>query len=202
MSAHPRLLVGMSGASGAIYGVRLLEILRRLPIESHLVMIPAAALTLAHETDHKVADVCELADAHYSNRAIDAAPASGSFETTGMIVAPCSIRALSAIATGVTNDLLTRAADVVLKQRRRLVLLVRETPLHAGHLRSMATVTEIGAIVAPPVPAFYTRPQTIDDIVDHTVGRLLDLFGFEAGHVKRWSGPAASASVRPMPRRR
>ncbi len=198
MSEPARLIVGMSGASGAIYGVRVLEALRPLPVETHLVMTAAAKLTLAHETDLSVAEVQRLADVQHPNGALDASLASGSFLTAGMIVAPCSVRALSAIATGVTPDLLTRAADVVLKERRRLVLLVRETPLHAGHLRSMAAVTELGAIVAPPVPAFYARPKTLDDLVDHTVGRILDLFGIETGDVKRWGerSPAKRARVR------
>ena len=184
--APSRLIIGISGASGVIYGVRLLEALRPLPVETHLVMTKAAVLTLQHETDLRVDDVRELADVHHPIGAIDAPIASGSFETAGMIVAPCSIRTLSAIATGVTPDLLTRAADVVLKERRRLVLAVRETPLHLGHLRSLAAVSEIGAIVAPPVPAFYTRPESLDDVVDHSVGRWLDLLGVDTGDVKRW----------------
>ncbi len=181
-----RLIIGISGASGVIYGVRLLEALRPLPVETHLVMTRAAKLTLAHETDLSEAEVRELADVFYATQAVDAPLASGSFETDGMIIAPCSVRCLSAIASGVTSDLLTRAADVVLKERRRLVLALRETPLHAGHLRAMAALSDLGAIIAPPVPAFYTRPKTLDDVIDHTVGRILDLFGIDTGRVHRW----------------
>jgi 4-hydroxy-3-polyprenylbenzoate decarboxylase len=182
-----RLVVGISGASGAIYGIRALERLRELGIETHLVMSRSAKITLAHETDLKVADVEALADVVYRAEDIGAAISSGSFRTMGMLVAPCSIRSLSEIASGVTSTLLPRAADVALKERRRVVLLVRESPLHAGHLKSMLTVTEMGAVVAPPVPGFYTRPQSIDELVDHTVGRALDLFDLDAG-IKRWGG--------------
>lgn len=181
-----RFIVGISGASGVIYGVRLLELLRRAKVESHLVMTRSAEVTLAHETDLKVAAVRALADAAYAVDDIAAAISSGSFRTAGMIVAPCSVRSLSEIATGVTSNLLTRAADVTLKERRRLVLLVRETPLHTGHLRTMARASEMGAIVFPPVPAFYARPKSVAEIVDQTLGRVLDLFGIEAGTVKRW----------------
>ena len=186
MNPTPRLIVGISGASGVIYGIRLLETLRALPFESHLVMSRAAELTLAHETDLKPADVRRLADACYGANDIGAAIASGSFPTLGMVVAPCSIRTMSEIATGITSNLLTRAADVTLKERRRLVLMVRETPLHLGHLRTMATVTELGAVIAPPMPAMYIRPTSITELVDHTVGRVLDLFGIDSGRVKRW----------------
>ena len=184
--AFPRLIIGISGASGAIYGVRLLELLRGTDVETHLVLSRAAEITLAHETGRKLADVRALAHTHYANTDIGAAISSGSFRTLGMIVAPCSIRSLSEIATGVTSSLLTRAADVVLKEHRRLVLLVRETPLHAGHLRSMLAASEIGAIVAPPVPAFYARPATLEQMIDHTLGRILDLFDIEVGAVRRW----------------
>jgi 4-hydroxy-3-polyprenylbenzoate decarboxylase len=184
-----RLIVGISGASGAIYGVTALELLRGLGIETHLVMTRSAQITLAHETRLKVADVAALADVNYKAEDIGAAISSGSFRTMGMLVAPCSIRSLSEIATGVTAGLLTRAADVVLKERRRLVLMVRETPLHLGHLRSMAQATEMGAIVMPPVPAFYAQPETVEDIVKHSVGRALDLFGLDSGTVKRWGEP-------------
>ena len=182
----PRLIVGISGASGSIYGVRVLESLRTLGIETHLVMTRSAQVTLAYEMDLKVRDVEALADVVYRVDDIGAAISSGSFKTLGMLVAPCSIRTLSEISTGVTSNLLTRAADVALKERRRLVLMVRETPHHLGHLRSMTAVTEMGAIVMPPVPAFYTRPKTIDDIVNHSVGRALDLFGIDSGLVRRW----------------
>jgi 4-hydroxy-3-polyprenylbenzoate decarboxylase len=186
MGKRERLIVGITGASGVVYGVRLLETLRPLPVETHLVMTRAAQLTLAHETERRVDDLRALADAWYSVQALDAPIASGSFVTSGMIIAPCSVRCLSAIAVGITADLLTRAADVVLKERRRLVLMVRETPLHVGHLRAMATVSELGAIVAPPVPAFYPRPATLEELIDHTVGRVLDLFGIDTGGVRRW----------------
>jgi len=181
-----RLVVGISGASGVIYGVRALEMLRASGIETHLVMSRAAQITLAHETDLKVAAVEALADKVYRADDIGAAVSSGSFKTMGMLVAPCSIRSLSEIASGVTSTLLPRAADVALKERRRVVLLVRESPLHAGHLKSMLTVTEMGAIVAPPVPGFYTRPTSIEAIVDHTVARALDLFGLDID-IPRWS---------------
>jgi 4-hydroxy-3-polyprenylbenzoate decarboxylase len=184
-----RLIVGISGASGIIYGVRTLEALRALGMETHLVMTRSAQVTLAHELSMKVADIHALATCVHRIDDVAAAISSGSFQTMGMIVAPCSIKSLSEIATGTTSTLLTRAGDVVLKERRRLVLLVRETPLHLGHLRSMATITEMGAIVMPPVPAFYAAPKTIDDIVNHTVGRALDLFGLDTGLSVRW-GPA------------
>jgi len=182
----PRLIVGISGASGIVYGVRLLEALRDARVETHLVMTRSAQVTLAHELPLKVAAVQALASVTHRVDDIGASIASGSFRTMGMVVAPCSIRSLSEIATGVTSTLLTRAADVVLKERRRLVLMVRETPLHLGHLRSMTQVTEMGAIVMPPVPAFYAEPATVDDIVNHSVGRVLDLFGIDNALVRRW----------------
>jgi 4-hydroxy-3-polyprenylbenzoate decarboxylase len=181
-----RLIVGISGASGVVYGIRMLEALLGLPVESHLVMSKSAEMTIAYETDLKPADVKAMADVVYPVGDIGAAISSGSFKTMGMVVAPCSVRSLSEIASGVTSTLLTRAADVTLKERRRLVLMLRETPLHAGHIRSMLQVTEMGAIVAPPVPAFYTRPDSVAAIVDQTVGRVLDLFGIESGLPKRW----------------
>jgi 4-hydroxy-3-polyprenylbenzoate decarboxylase len=186
MTYPTRLVIGISGASGVIYGVRLLQILQPLPVETHLVMTKTAEVTLAYETDWKVKDVKALADHVHAPTDLAAPISSGSFRTLGMVVAPCSMRSLGEIATGISSSLLTRAADVVLKERRKLVLLPRETPLHAVHLRNLATVAELGAIVAPPVPAFYNRPQTVADIVDHTVGRVLDLFDIEAGVVKRW----------------
>jgi 4-hydroxy-3-polyprenylbenzoate decarboxylase len=186
-----RLIVGISGASGTVYGVRLLELLRKAEVETHLVMSKSAELTLVYETDLKPKDVRLLASVHYPVADIGAAISSGSFPTMGMVIAPCSIRTMSEIATGVTDTLLTRAADVVLKEKRRLVLAVRETPLHGGHLRTMAALADIGAIIAPIVPAFYNRPQSVDDIVNHTCGRLLDLFGIDAGIVKRWKGGPA-----------
>lgn len=186
MSQSPRLIVGISGASGVILGVRLLETLRRIGVESHLVLSRAAEVTLTHETDLKPADVRALADVAHSPADIGASIASGSFRTLGMIVAPCSIRSMGEIATGVTSSLLTRAADVTLKERRRLVLMVRETPLHVGHLRTMTQLAEMGAVIAPPVPAFYAKPQSLDDLIDHSVGRALDLFGLDSGRVRRW----------------
>ena len=189
--AAARLIVGISGASGTVYGVRLLEMLRKAEIETHLVMSRSAEMTLAYETDYKPKDVRALAAVNYSVTDIGAAISSGSFPTIGMIVAPCSIRTMSEIASGVTASLLSRAADVVLKEKRRLVLAIRETPLHVGHLRSMMVLAEIGAVIAPIVPAFYNRPRTVDDIVDHTCGRLLDLFGIDIGTVKRWKGGPA-----------
>jgi 4-hydroxy-3-polyprenylbenzoate decarboxylase len=186
-----RLIVGLSGASGIVYGVRLLEVLRACGIETHLVMSKAAELTLAYETDYKVRDVRALAAVVYNAADIGAAISSGSFKTRGMIIAPCSIRTVSEIATGVTSSLLSRAADVVLKERRRLVLLVRESPLHTGHLRTLTAVSEMGAIVSPPVPAFYSLPTSVGDIVDHTLGRALDLFDIDTKLVKRWGEPLA-----------
>jgi 4-hydroxy-3-polyprenylbenzoate decarboxylase len=187
MSDPSRLVIGISGASGVVYGIRLLQALKKFPVESHLVMTRTAEVTLAHESKLKVADVRRLADATYRVDDLAAAISSGSFRTLGMIVAPCSMRSLGEIANGITSNLLTRAADVVLKERRKLVLLARETPLHAIHLRNMLRLAEMGAIIAPPVPAFYNRPETIDDIIDHTVGRVLDLFDLDTGKVKRWS---------------
>ena len=184
-----RLVVGISGASGVIYGVRLLEALKALPVETHLVMTRTAEVTLAHETNLKVAAVRKLADKTYRIDDLAAAISSGSFRTLGMIVAPCSMRSLGEIAHGISSNLLTRTADVNLKERRRLVLVARETPLTSTHLRNMLTLSDMGAIIAPPVPAFYNRPGSLDDIVNHTVGRLLDLFGLDTGKVKRWKAP-------------
>jgi 4-hydroxy-3-polyprenylbenzoate decarboxylase len=183
---RPRLIVGITGASGVVYGVRLLGMLKQLGVESHLVLSKSAQVTLGHESELTVAQVKAMADYSYTVTDIGARIASGSFRTLGMVVAPCSIRTLSEIASGVTAGLVSRAADVVLKERRRLVLMVRETPLHLGHLRSMAAVTEAGAIVYPPVPAFYAKPADLDQMVDHTLGRVLDLFGFNAAAVHRW----------------
>jgi flavin prenyltransferase len=186
MSDKKRLIVGISGASGVIYGVKALEVLKATGIETHLVMSKSAEITLAYETSIKVADVQALADVVHPIQDIGASISSGSFHTEGMLIAPCSIRSLSEITHGVTSNLLTRAADVVLKERRRLVLMLRETPLHLGHLRSMTAVTEMGAIIMPPVPAFYAKPETIDDLVTQSVGRALDLFGIDLGLFKRW----------------
>jgi flavin prenyltransferase len=190
MTKNPprRLVVGISGASGTIYGIRMLELLRETDIETHLVMSKSAELTLAYETDYKPKDVRALANVNHPNADIGATISSGSFQTIGMVVAPCSIKTMSEIATGVTSTLMSRAADVVLKERRRLVLALRETPLHGGHLRTMTQLADMGAVIAPVMPAFYNRPKTIDDIVNHTVGRLLDLFGVDNAAVKRWDG--------------
>ncbi len=183
-----RLIVAISGASGAIYGVRLLELLQATEIETHLVISRTAKVTLATETNFKVADVEGLADVVHANDDLGAACSSGSFQNLGMIVAPCSIKTMSEIATGVTANLISRAADVALKERRRVVLMLRETPLHLGHIRTMAAVTEAGAIVYPPVPAFYANPRSLEDMIDHTIGRALDLFDIDLGTVRRWSG--------------
>lgn len=182
-----RLIVALSGASGAIYGIRTLQALAGNPdIETHLVVSPSARRTITEETDTTVAEVEAMADVVHRHTDIGASLASGSFMTMGMVVAPCSIKSLAEIASSYGSNLLTRAADVCLKERRRVVLLVRETPLHLGHLELMAQVTRIGAVVMPPVPAFYNRPQTVADIVDHTVGRLLDHFSIPHALVKRW----------------
>ena len=183
-----RLVIGISGASGVLYGIRLLELLAETPVETHLVITKSAEMALPSECDYKPQDVYALADRHHPIRNVGAAIASGSFQSLGMIVAPCSIRSMSEIATGVTSNLLTRAADVALKERRRLVLMVRETPLHLGHLRTMAAATEIGAIIAPPVPALYTRPENIDAMITQSAARLLDLFGLDLPDTERWQG--------------
>jgi flavin prenyltransferase len=184
-----RIVIAMTGASGAIYGVRLLETLRaERGIETHLVVTRAAALNIAAELDVGRRDVESLADVVHSDRDIGASIASGSFRTDGMIVAPCSMKTLAAIATGVTETLVSRAADVAFKERRRVVLMVRESPLHLVHLRNMLTVTEMGGIVFPPMPAFYTKPSSIDALVDQSVGRVLDLFDIDSAIVQRWSG--------------
>ena len=186
-----RIIVGITGASGVIYGVRALALLRAAGVETHLVMSRSAEITLAHETDLKIAQVKAMADVVHAQQDIGAAISSGSFRTLGMLVAPCSIRSMSEIATGVTSGLLSRAADVVLKERRRLVLMVRETPLHTGHLRAMTQLSEMGAIIAPPVPAFYARPASLEEMVDHTLGRVLDLFDIDTDLVRRWAGTRA-----------
>ncbi|MBL4602739.1 MAG: UbiX family flavin prenyltransferase [Emcibacteraceae bacterium] len=181
-----RLIIGISGASGIVYGIRLLEFLRELEIESHLVMSKAAAVTAGIETKLKISEINNLADIVHKVDDIGASIASGSFKTSGMLVVPCSVKTMSEINTGVTSSLLTRAADVVLKERRKLVLMVRETPLHLGHLKTMTSLTEMGAIISPPVPALYTNPATIDEMIDQTICRLLDLFDIETTKIKRW----------------
>jgi len=181
-----RLLVGVSGASGAALGVRVLDACRDLQVESHLIISRAAALTIAQELDLSVAKVQARADVNYKLADVGAACASGSFPTLGMIIAPCSVKTWSEIATGVTSTLLTRAADVTLKERRPLVLMVRETPLHVGHLRTLTQLAEMGAIIAPPVPAFYARPASIEEMIDQSVGRALDLLGLSWAPTRRW----------------
>lgn len=184
-----RLVVGITGASGVIYGVRALQLLQAIDdVEVHLVMSHGARLTLRQELDMTAGEVASLADVVYNEKDLGARLSSGSFDTMGMVVMPCSIKALSGIANSYSDNLVTRAADVTLKEQRRLVLVVRESPLHAGHLRLLTLAASAGAIICPPVPAFYTRPKNLDDMVDHTVGRILDLFGFDAGVVQRWSG--------------
>lgn len=181
-----RLVVGISGASGFIYGVRLLQLLAGLNVETHLVISRAALLTMAHETDYKLADVTALASHYHRCDDVAAGIASGSFRCLGMVVAPCSMRTLAEIATGISSSLISRAADVTLKERRTLVLMARETPLTLAHLRNMSAVTEMGGIIAPPVPAFYARPQDLSQMIDHSLGRVLDLFGLDAGTATRW----------------
>ena len=188
MTRPRRMIVGISGASGVIYGKRILEVLRDLGIETHLIMSRAACITLAAEADFTRQDLEALATTTHSNKDIGAVCSSGSYKTLGMIVAPCSVKTMAEIATGTTDNLLSRAADVVLKERRRLVLMLRETPLHLGHIRNMAHVTEMGGIIYPPVPAFYAKPKSLEEMVDHTVGRVLDLFDLDAGIVHRWQG--------------
>ena len=190
-------MVGISGASGAVYGVRLLELLSAARVEICLVMTRSAEVTLAHETDWKLAAVRAKADRFCAIDDMAAPISSGSFPTDGMIVAPCSVKTLAEIASGTTSNLLTRAADVTLKEKRRLVLMVRETPLHAGHIRAMAEASEMGAVIYPPVPAFYARLRSVEQMVDHTLGRVLDLFGIETGKVTRWGEGAG-----PRPRRK
>lgn len=185
-----RIIIGISGASGAVYGVRALELLAIAGVETHLVVTRSAHLTLSQELGMSPATLATKASVVHNVQDIGASISSGSFHTLGMLIAPCSVRTMSEIASGVTSSLMSRAADVVLKERRRLVLMVRETPLHLGHLRTMTQLTEMGAIVMPPMPAFYTRPDSIADLVDHSVGRALDLFNIESGSVRRWQGMA------------
>jgi 4-hydroxy-3-polyprenylbenzoate decarboxylase len=188
------VVVGISGASGVTYGVRTLDALRELGVESHLIVSRAALLTLSQETDLSTDDLTGRADVVHRLADVGASIASGSFRTLGMIVAPCSVRTMSEIATGVTSTLLTRAADVTLKERRPLVLMVRETPLHLGHLRTMTALAEMGATLAPPLPAFYARPAGIAEMVDQSVGRALDVFGLDWSAVRRWDGLKGQAA--------
>ncbi len=189
--AIKRLVVGMSGATGVIYGIRLLQVLKDVPeIETHLIVSNATGLTILQETDHTIKEVEEMATVSYRFRDVGAAVASGSFKTMGMVIVPCSMKTLSGVASSFSDNLLLRAADVVLKDRRRLVLVTRETPLHLGHLKKMVQITEMGGIIMPPMPAFYHRPKTIDDIVNQTVNRILDLFDIDLGKdlFTRWQG--------------
>jgi 4-hydroxy-3-polyprenylbenzoate decarboxylase len=191
------MVVGISGSSGAIYGIRLLEVLRGVPdVETHLIISAAAKRTILEETDYSIKDVEALATQVYDNRDIGAAVASGSFQTAGMIIAPCSIKTVSALANCYAETLICRAGDVTLKEGRPLVVVVRETPLHLGHLRQLLALAELGAVILPPMPAFYNRPKTLDDIVNHTVGRILDRFGIPHGLVKEWRG---TGQQRPEP---
>jgi len=193
-----RFVVGISGATGAIYGIRLLQILKTAPnVETHLIMSKAAERTITYETEMSIKDVQALADKSYPIADIGAATSSGSFQVEGMIIAPCSMKTLSAVANSLSTDLLSRSADVMLKERRPLVLMVRESPLHLGHLKLMVAAAEIGATIVPPMPAFYNFPKTLDDIVNHTVGRVLDLFHLDVEIVKRWHGMGPHAKEQP-----
>jgi 4-hydroxy-3-polyprenylbenzoate decarboxylase len=189
-----RVIVGLSGASGIHYGLRLLEALGALGVERHLIVTKAAAMTMAYETDVTLREAKSLAEHVHDNADVGAGPASGSFRTHGMIIAPCSMRTLAEIANGLSTSLLARAADVTLKERRTLILGVRETPLHLGHLRNMVLAAEIGTVIAPPMPAFYAKPKTLDDLVDHQVGRWLDLLGLDNDLVRRWREPTTPAA--------
>ncbi len=188
MDKKKKIIIGIAGASGAIYGVRLLEILKKLGIETHLTISKAASITIEKETKYKATEVRDLADYYYNCSDIGARIASGSFKTEGMIIAPCSMKTLSAVAHSFENTLMARAAGVILKEKRLLVLMPRETPLHSGYLENMLKLSNYGAIIAPPVPAFYSSPESIDDIIDHSVSRILDLFGLDTGLAKRWEG--------------
>ncbi|GAB2477428.1 MAG: UbiX family flavin prenyltransferase [Comamonas sp.] len=193
-AVRSRLIVAITGASGFVYGYRLLQMLHTAGIEVHLIVSRAAQITMACETTLRMSDLTALAAQVHKNEDIGACIASGSYRTLGMVIAPCSMKTLGEIANGIGSSLVTRAADVMLKERRRLVMLARETPLTLSHLRNMTTVTEMGAIVAPPVPAFYAMPKSLDDMVDHTLGRVLDLFDIDVGAVRRWTGPASGRS--------
>jgi 4-hydroxy-3-polyprenylbenzoate decarboxylase len=188
-----RLIVAITGSSGAIYGIRLLEALRALrEVETHLIVSKSGKLTIGLETGRKLKDVEALADEVHSDQDLAASVSSGSFRTAGMIVAPCSMKTLSGIVHSYADTLIVRAADVVLKEQRRLVLMPRESPLHAGHCRLLLQAAEMGAVIAPPMPAFYNAPRSVDDLIDHSVGRVLDLFGLDSGLVKRWTGPKSA----------
>lgn len=186
MATPDRLIIGISGASGAMFGIKALQLLQHIPVEAHLVISKAAALTITSETKYSIDAIKDMADTVYQAADISAAISSGSYKTRGMLIAPCSIKTMGEISSGVTSNLISRAADVVLKERRRLVLMLRETPLHAGHLKNALSVTEMGAIIAPPVPAFYTNPQSIDEMITQSVARTLDLFDIDCDQTKRW----------------
>lgn len=196
MNSARRIIVGITGASGVVYAKRCLEALRDADIETHLIVSKAAEMTLAYELDMKAADLEPLASVRYSPADIGAAISSGSFQTDGMIIVPCSVKTMSEIATGVTSSLISRAADVVLKERRRLVLMVRETPFHLGHLRTMTALSEMGAIIAPPLPSFYIEPKSVSDLVDQSVGRALDLLGISSPLARRWGEDLEKGSRR------
>lgn len=188
MTENNKVIIGISGASGAQYGIRLLEACQVLGLETHLVISKAGEITITQETSHSVAEVKAMATETHNSMNIGASIASGSFQTGGMVILPCSVRSMSEIATGVTSSLLTRAADVTLKERRKLIVAIRETPLHTGHLRTMTQLSEMGAIIAPPVPAFYTHPKSVDDLVDQFAGHILNLLGIENTLSKQWNG--------------
>ena len=196
ISEPKRLILGVAGASGVIYGLRALDALKELQVESHMVASKAAEMTLKYETGLPARTLSDRADYAYKMPDVGASIASGSFQTLGMLIAPCSVRTMSEIATGVTSSLLTRAADVCLKERRRLVLMIRETPFHLGHLRTMTQLTEMGAVIMPPLPAFYARPESLEDMVDQSVGRALDLFGLDWDSTRRW-GEDLTLGARP-----
>lgn len=186
MKNNPRLIIGITGSSGILYGIRLLQVLKPMPIETHLIVSKAGQLTRAYETDFSSSELKALADVYHPCTDITATIASGSFKTLGMIIAPCSMKTLGEIANGISSNLISRAADVVLKERRKLVLMPREAPLHLVHLNNMVSVTQMGGIIYPPVPAFYTKPISLDDLINDTIGRVLDLFDLECGLVRRW----------------
>ncbi|MFN7038865.1 MAG: UbiX family flavin prenyltransferase [Alphaproteobacteria bacterium] len=183
-----KIIIGITGASGAIYGVRFIEALKELQIETHLVITDSAELTLNHETNTSKEHLVKLVKHCYDNKDFSASIASGSFKNDGMIIAPCSMKTMAQIATGNIDSLIARAADVALKERRKLIVMTRESPLHLGHLRNMVSLTEMGAIIAPPMPALYILPKTIDDLINHTIGKILDLFNIENNFPKRWNG--------------
>ncbi|MBC06640.1 UbiX family flavin prenyltransferase [Thalassospira sp.] len=195
MTQKDRLIIGITGASGVIYGIRFLQLLKNAPTETHLVLSKAAERTIAYETDFKIREIKEMADVIHDNADIGAPIASGSFRACGMIIAPCSMKSLAEVASGVADNLIARSADVMLKERRRLVLMARETPLHAGHIRNMAQATENGAIIAPPVPAFYARPKSLEEMVTQSCARVLDLFDIDLPETARWGDPEASNQI-------